>query len=195
MRLANRSPYIGTGTTFFLSAENPYPASTMRLMDMGYTPEYAWQIVFGPWGITIEKLPDGSIGNLPPPEEFSDDQWRYENTVGYYWPYALLSDEMNKYGGSQSDQRKNKRRKALDPYLPPAEAYLPPLNFTLEENAELATLNADIGDFITQQYTNWITQGTDVRAAWPEFAAQLERIGVKRYVEIRQAAYDRFMSE
>ena len=195
LQLANRAPYLAAGSTFFLSAANPYPASTMRLMDMGYTPEYAWQIIFGPWGITLEKLPDGTIGSLTPPEGLSDDEWRYEHTVGYAWPYALLSDEMDKYTGPQSYQRKAERRKVLDPYLPPADAYVPPLNFTFEESAELATLNADIGDFITQQYTDWVTQGTDVRAAWPEFAAQLERIGVKRYVEIRQAAYDRFMSE
>ena len=194
-RLANRAPYISAGRTFFLSAANPYPASTMRLMDMGYTPEYAWQLVYGPWDVTLQKMSDGKIGSLPPPEGLSDDEWRYENTVGYAWPYALLSGDFENYIGPQSHQRKDVRRRTLEPYLPPAESYLPPLNFTMEENTELSTLNTDISDFITQQYIDWVTQGTDVRSAWPDFAARLERIGVERYVALHQAAYDRFMSE
>ena len=168
-QLANRAPYIAAGKTFFLSAANPYPASTMRLMDMGYTPEYAWQITFGPWEITIERLPDGRIATLPAPEGLSDDEWRYENTVALNWPYALLSDEMDAYIGAQDYQRKAERRRVLDPYLPPADAYVPPLNFTLEESAELSTLTTDIRDFVKQQYIEWVTQGTDVRAAWPDF--------------------------
>ena len=183
---------ITPGRVFALPAKNPYPASTMRFMDMGYDPEYAWQLIQGPWDIVIEKLPDGRIGTLEPPNGLSADEWRYQNTPGYGWANALLADQYAKFLAPPNEQRKTERYKILAPFMPPQEEYLPPLQFTNEENAELAILRTDIDDFFVQQYVNWVTQGTNVREAWPDFAAQLKRIGVERYVAIYQAAYNRF---
>ena len=58
----------------------------------------------------------------------------------------------------------------------------------------LAILQTDINDYFKQQYANWITQGLDVREAWPGFVEQLETIGIARYVEIYQEAYDRYIA-
>ena len=192
---AMRARNIMSGRTFLLSAQNPYPASTMRLMDMGYEPDFAWQITYGPWDIVLERAADGKISALPPRDGLSEDEWRYANTPGYAWPYGLLSNEFENWLGPNNDQRKALRHKALVPFLPPAESYLPVLNFTMEESNELGVVSTDIGDFFKQQYVNWITQGTNVREAWPDFVEQLKRIGVERYVAIHQAAYDRYISE
>ena len=192
---AMRARNIMSGRTFMLSAQNPYPAATMRLMDMGYEPDFAWQIIYGPWDIVLQRDADGKVSALPPKDGLSDDEWRYANTPGYAWPYGLLSTEFANWRGPNNDQRKALRHKALVPFLPPAQAYLPILNFTIEESNELGVIQTDIGDFFEQQYVGWITQGTNVREAWPGFVAQLKRIGVERYVEIHQAAYDRYMSE
>ena len=83
----------------------------------------------------------------------------------------------------------------LEPYLPSLGEYPPEVSTTMEENNELSILSTDIEDFFLQQYVNWITQGTNVREAWPGFVAQLKRIGLDRYMEIHQAAYDRAMKK
>lgn len=90
------------------------------------------------------------------------------------------------------DVRKQERYEELKPFLPAVDEYLPILSFTADENSELAILRTDINDYFNQQYANWITQGLDVREAWPGFVEQLENIGIARYVEIYQAAYDRY---
>ena len=192
---AMRARNVMSGRTFALSAQNSYPAATMRLMDMGYEPDFAWQIIHGPWDIVLQRDADGKVSTLPPQDGLSDDEWRYANTPGYGWPYGLLSTEYENWSGANNVQRKALRHKALVPFLPPAQAYLPVLNFTIEENNELAVVSTDVKDFFRQQYVGWITQGTDVREAWPGFVEQLKRIGVERYVEIHQAAYDRYISE
>ena len=180
---------------FLLPKSNPYPASTMRLMDLGYDPDWAWQITYGPWDIVLEKRSDGSVVSLPAPADISEDEWRFRNTPGNNWPTLLLSEQLDKWIGPNNHQRKAKRHKMLEPYLPAPEEYLPQLSFRMDEQAELGILSTDISDFFTQQYVNWITQGTNVREAWPGFVAQLKRIGLDRYVEIYQTAYDRSMSQ
>ena len=180
---------------FLLPKSNAYPASTMRLMDLGFDPDWAWQITYGPWDIVLEKRADGSVVSLPAPAGVSEDEWRFRNTPGNLWPTLLLSEQLDKWIGPNNHQRKAVRHKALEPYLPAPEEYLPQLSLTLDEQTELGVLSTDINDFFTQQYVNWITQGTNVREAWPDFVRQLKRIGLERYVAIYQAAYDRAMNK
>ena len=182
--------------TFLLTTANAYPASTMRMMDLGYDPEYAWQLVYGPWGVNIERLPDGQVRFLDPPEGLSWDEWRWNNAPAFGIPFALLEDErMKELREPQSPTaRKQVRYEALQPFLPPPDEFLPSLSFTVEENSELSTLKADINDYFNQQYSNWVTQNVNVRETWPSFIDQLKKIGIDRYIEIHQAAYDRYMA-
>ena len=180
---------------FLLPRSNPYPASTMRLMDLGYEPDWAWQIVYGPWDIVLKKNADGSIATIPGPDGVSESQWRHLNTPGGGWPSALLSNQLVNWIGPKNHQRKAKRHEMLKPYLPSLEEYPPEVSMTMEENNEASVLSTDIEDFFIQQYVNWVTQGTNVREAWPDFVAQLKRIGLDRYMELHQIAYDRAMSQ
>ena len=182
---------------FLLPSANAYPASTMRMMDIGYDPEYAWQLIFGPWGSNIERLPDGRVSFLDPPEGLSFDEWRWNNAPVFGFPFALLEEERtNEAIDPQGPAaRKQVRHELLTPFLPSRDEYLPLLSFMPDEEAELATLRADIGDYFYGQYTNWVTQGTDVRSAWESFAKQLKAIGIERYIEIHQIAYNRYRGE
>ena len=67
---------------------------------MGYDLEYAWRLIQDPWGIVIEKLPDVIVGVLDPPEGLFADEWRYQNTPGHGWAYALLEDQYAKFIGA-----------------------------------------------------------------------------------------------
>ena len=164
----------------------------MRLMDLGYETNWAWQITYGPWDIMLDRRPDGSVVTLSAPEGISQDEWRLQNTPGNAWPTVLFSDQVEKRIGAKNHQRKAERHKMLEPYLPAMDEYPPEVSLTMDEQTELSVLSTDIEDFFTQQYVNWVTQGTNVRTAWPDFVRQLKRIGVERYVAIYQAAYNRF---
>ena len=182
---------------FFLSKNNPYPASTMRLMDLGYEPEYALQYVFGALGTVLEKRADGKIGLLPPPEGLTLDEWRRTQAPAIYFPFArLLEDSDNFVQTSPELLRKLERMKPIKPFLAPADLYVPEgIKFTGEENDELSVLETDVLDYFSSQYTRWITKGTNIREEWLSFAQKLKSIGVDRYVEIHQAAYDRLMGQ
>ena len=140
----------------------------------------------------MQRLPDGKVDFLGPPEGLNANEWRFKNSPALGWPYALLQDERMNVVLAPQALRKKERYEELKPFLPPVEEYLPVLSFTADEESELAILVTDINDYFNQQYANWITQGLNVREAWPGFVEQLEKIGIARYVEIYQAAYDRY---
>ena len=111
------------GGNVLLSTTNPYPASTIRMIDMMYDPEFSWQILLGSWDLNLQRLPDGKVDVLDPPQGLNVNEWRFNNSPALAWPYALLQN---------------------------------------------------------------------VREAWPEFVKQLKNIGINQYLEIHQAAYDRY---
>ena len=182
---------------FLLPTANAYPASTMRMMDLGYDPYYAWQLIFGPWGLNIERLADGRVRFLDPPEGLSWDEWRWNNAPAFGFPFALLEDERTKEARAPQSPtaRKQVRYEALQPFLPPINEFLPFLSFTIEEDTELSTLKTDINDYFNQEYTNWVTHNVNVRETWPGFIKQLQEIGINPYIEIHQAAYDRYIAD
>ena len=187
------SAYIETNK-FFLTSANPYPASTMRMMDLYYDPYYAWQLAHGPWDVVIKRRTDGKVAPLPLPEGLSGNEWRFQNAPAVNIPYALLAENYENFIGPKASQRKAMRNTARKPYLPPKEQYVPQIIFTAEENDELTVLRTDILDYFTQTYSNWVTGDFDVDAEWPGFERKIKKIGLLRYLEIYQAAYQRYMA-
>ena len=182
---------------FFLSKNNPYPASTMRLMDLGYEPDYAYQYTYGAFGTVLEKRADGKIELLPPPEGLTIDEWRRTQAPAIYFPFARLLEDNDSFVQTSPELlRKLERMKPMVPFLAPMDLYVPEgVKFTGSENDELSVLETDVLDYFSTQYTRWITSGTNVREEWPDFVEKLQSIGVDRYVEIHQAAYDRLISQ
>ncbi len=74
------------------------------------------------------------------------------------------------------------------------EHIMPPLSFTADENAELAEIQSNIDTYMKQMRLKFIT-GVESLDKWDEYIKTLEDYGVKRMIEINQAAYDRFLSK
>ena len=194
-----RQEWVGYQKAFYrrrigvVSVSNPYPAATMRFLDMAYEPEFAWQILYGPWDILLNKDADGKISVAPPPEGsgLSPDEWRYSQTPATRFPYGLLIDHYDNFSGNDAQQRKIERARIYKPYIDMSR-YVPELSFTEQEQLELGVLQTDIKDFTRQTQVNWITQGIDPE--WDSFTAQLQRIGLARFLEIYQKAYERYQN-
>lgn len=59
---------------------------------------------------------------------------------------------------------------------------------TLKEAAELGN---SLTTYMKQKYAQWLTGEADVDAEWEDYLAQLEKLGLSRYLELTQDAYDR----
>jgi putative aldouronate transport system substrate-binding protein len=79
-----------------------------------------------------------------------------------------------------------------EPYQIPPEDTLPDLFFTAEQAREIADLRTTIQDFVTSSVARFVTGAQDIDndAEWQAYVRELEQMGVERYVEIYQTAYD-----
>lgn len=77
----------------------------------------------------------------------------------------------------------------LEPYLP--EETWPPFSFTNEENTRMAAISADISTYIREMQAKFIT-GEVPFSEWDTYVQTIERMGLAEYMEIYQAAYERY---
>ena len=69
---------------------------------------------------------------------------------------------------------------------------IPPVLFTDDESKELSTLQTALQDYVLQQQARWVTNQGDIESEWEGYLAQLETMGVERYVQIYQDATNRY---
>ncbi|MFY9297150.1 MAG: ABC transporter substrate-binding protein [Caldicoprobacterales bacterium] len=80
--------------------------------------------------------------------------------------------------------------KQYEPFRPDYTEVLPPLVFTEEQSNELADLEKTIQDYVEQMVARFITGDADLENDWDNYVSTLEDMGIDRYVEIIQEAYD-----
>lgn len=70
---------------------------------------------------------------------------------------------------------------------------LPGMVPTIDESTEINAMRTDIETYIKESRANFVTGTWNFDSDWDNFVAQLEGLGVSRYVEIKQAQYDRYL--
>lgn len=73
-----------------------------------------------------------------------------------------------------------------------APEFIPGLIPTLEESAELPAITTDLGSYFAEARTNFVTGAWNFESDWDSYVAQCEKMGSTRYIEIKQAQYDRY---
>lgn len=64
--------------------------------------------------------------------------------------------------------------------------------YTPEETSRLSELRTDLFDLVEQKKAKWIVGSEDIDADWESYKKSLEDMGLSEYIELSQAAYDRF---
>lgn len=75
-----------------------------------------------------------------------------------------------------------------------AENIYPRVFFSLEELDKLSTIEADLFPYIKRKKSEWITNGK-VDEEWDAHLAELDRLGLQDWLEIKQAGYDRIQQK
>lgn len=73
-----------------------------------------------------------------------------------------------------------------------AQPAFPNVMFTQEELNRLSVISVDIMSFIQTKQAHWVTEG-GIDKEWDEYLASLDKMGLKEYKSIHQAAYDRYL--
>lgn len=78
-------------------------------------------------------------------------------------------------------------------YLPPATMLLPPLPVSADDAAESAEIESSLNDYLKEATARFVIGDLDINddAVWANYLQELENIGLSRYLEISNIAYDK----
>lgn len=128
-------------------------------------------------------------------DETSNAAWR---SMGQYWDSLEYRNSQvvpeDIYSPDGYERRLLYASQEYEPYAPdesilfPAEKLWP----NLETSAELAELQTNIATYITQAQAEFVTGQRDIDddAAWESYTADLEGLGLSRYLEMLQEMYE-----
>ena len=80
---------------------------------------------------------------------------------------------------------------SYEPYQRDPEKILPPITVELDEVSEYVELKTTINEFVKEHIALFATGNLDPDADWDSYLATLDQIGIDRYLELVQSAYDR----
>lgn len=179
-------------------AENP--EAIFRMLDFLYSEEATMRNVYGVKDMDWKAAAEGAVGldgNAAKYESIVAVQsgtinkhaW---NQVGSFWNSSEMRLGFAQDFNEPSQERLlyNETLHKYEPYKPDLDMLVPPLYFTQEQSTELATLEKTILDFVAETYTRFVTGDLDIEKDWDSYLATLDKMNVKRYLQIYQEAYD-----
>lgn len=190
--------------TFFVTMNCAHPEAAFLLGDLFWGEEIALFDRYGEKGIDwVEPEPGehsdfeevGLPAIIKPILEFGSVQNRMwmDNGPGFRmheWGAGQVSLASNPAKSRQSE----KTMLYMD-YKPADGDWYLEVVLTAEENAENAEPLATMQAYVFESIANFSTGAWNLESDWDKYLTELERIGVKRIVEVYQTAYDRMMAE
>ena len=184
--------YVLERFCFAITRNMQYPEVAIRVADLFFDTDYSFQLKYGPFGVTLGRDGD-QIMQLPPPPGMSMDEFRYTHAPAVNVPFALREADFERFAQADNAMRKHERYLMYSRYFIPDENIYPRVFFLPAEQEELALLNIDVADYVKEMRAKFIMGSEDIEGGWDAYLRRLERGGLERYLEIYQAALDRYL--
>lgn len=209
------SPFIGPdGTQYapwqsysvthngFITKDCEDPQLAFDLLDLCWEKEAGMVIRYGEEGVDWEWVPEGTEGIFPDtPATFrviSDVLTGVQNKWWNVWSPLYLDYSIGD-GWAKSDD-------PLDPSalayatVPKLKGYIPDervikIIYTTEESNEIAEIKSNLDSYWKEAMTLFIIGDMDIESEWEDYLAELENIGLSKYLEVTQTAYTRVWGE
>jgi putative aldouronate transport system substrate-binding protein len=200
-RYARLLPVYGTNISYITNI-NKNPEASFRLFDFMYTEEYSVWNGWGMWGDSMVKPDAGAVGldGVRPATRKLIKSWGKQdplswwNQVGNYLQSTVVRTSAQKTtdGFNLEVSLFDETKKNYQPYTPPMSMIVPPLTYSEEQGAEISELETSLQTYVDESIARFITGDLDINsnADWEAYLKELDMIVVKRFVQIKQAAYE-----
>lgn len=172
-----------------ISKNTKNPEAAIKWLDGFYTEEISAQGYYGSFGVGVEEK-GGQYVVLPPQEGATEDEWKWTNALVDQGLMYISEDLDKKLVPPASMETRLAQDELLASYFPKEENILPKLKFTPEESNELSIIRNDLENLITIKWAEWIVEG-GIENEWDGYVEELNKMGLERYKEIHQGAYDK----
>lgn len=179
-----------------LSANSKNKDAAMKFIDKFYDPVVSMQVLFGSIGPNIKDNGDGSYTVLPPTDSKMDPgTWKWTSTFADNGP-MYVADSIKLTLGTDM-QSIGEQTAVFDPYLKqrdPKKDIWPGvfIKFSADDNNQLALVRTNLTNLTETKWANWIQNG-GIDKEWDSYVQELEKAGLKQFLEIHQKYYDEYM--
>lgn len=208
-RYTSWNPYAGVQPgVFMLTSAAEHPEVAFRWADTFWdvTYETTLRCWFGQEGEGWRWAEEGEIGingepaiwrqiPRPPSEEVT------LNDYGWTWIAATFRDAVYRLGRVRSDDPHDlelvlygETKEKQEPYQPPRDIILPPVQFTPEEAEMVTDIETTINRFVTQATAEFVVGGREIEGDWETYVRDLNRMGLEELLSMYQKAYDRYLA-
>ncbi|KQX48585.1 ABC transporter substrate-binding protein [Paenibacillus sp. Root444D2] len=195
------NPYAVSAGQYVITNKAKNPAAAFRMADLLLSEEATLRSTQGRPGQEWVRPEQGELG-----VNGKQAVWKPIATFGklqnIHWAQAGPSLRTNDLRLSVAADPKNslelilyKETKKYEPYKIDPSKIVPPLFFTNEQAEELSTLEKTLTDYRTEFFAKTVTGSLDIDKEWNNYLNTLDKMNVKRYLEIYQQAYTQYKSK
>lgn len=182
------NPGINRGA-FSITSENPNPEASIRWVDYFYSKEGFTFLNEGPEGLLWEDQ-DGERVYLDTPEGYDSlEDYRGSITPDYGIAAPTTSGPIE--GKPQSEFEKFIDSETNEKIVPYGEVPFPLVYLTAEEQKQINSIEVDLTSYVEQMEAKFIT-GVEPLSNWDSYVETIQNMNIDEYVEVHQAAYDRW---
>lgn len=181
---------------FVITSENEYPAETMRWIDYFYGDDGAKLMDLGIEGesyveedgkYVFSELVQKAEG-VPGPE----DKLREFAPGGGLNTPSVVKEAY--YIGAENREDSLAAAERIKPYLP--DEIWPQFTYTKEENEFIASQGHDITKYVTEMRDKFIAGDEPINDEnWQQYVETVEKMNLDEYMEIKEAAYERYSAD
>ena len=197
-RFARYNPTYGSGA-WAITDKATNPEAAFRLGDAFYELDLVLHSVYGREGIEWAWAEPGEIG-------INGRQAIFKPLVPYgtggrtsWWgqggPQVMSRDfrlgEVRGDGRSLGVILYEETRDKMEPYGPDLDMIVPPLTYDEEVTAEQIELKNTLATYVNEMFARFTIGDADIETGWDDYLAELDNIGLPRYIELMQEAYDK----
>ncbi len=196
---AMRQPLID-GQKFSISASCEYPEVAIRWVDRFFCEEGFLEAESGQEGVGWRKAKDGEKNIFGQPAKYVDLAGEFGETQNKHWvqlvpehrkdedEFAFASDDTT---GQSLEARLYKESQKYEPYI--EDKTLPDMFYDESVMNEYSTLKTNIYNETYRMVADMILGDKDIDSQWDGYISTLEKQGLKRYTEIQQETYDKYI--
>lgn len=185
---------------FALTSACENPEVAIRWLDYINEPENNIQMLYGMFKPEGWTASEALVPSATEPGKWTDNtsmrpadvqpnDWPWSAPIGSS-PVISTKEIINTYIASRANNVYKEENCAVYRDDLTKYPYNFPYRFTLDEIDELSIIQLDLINYVFRTQASWITDG-GVDEEWDKYIDQLNKLGMERYVELFQTAFDR----
>lgn len=199
VQVTQYDPYQVAPGQFVITNKATNPEAAFRFADALYDREITLRSTIGEPDVDWRWAEEGEIG-LNGEQAVYMDMSKFGVTQNKHWsqtgiayrPNSLRLGLVANPDNPLDSILYNETKEKYEPYRVDVETVLPPINFTVDQSAEIADLSKTIYDYTNEMMARFIIGDADINTEWDQYLATLDSMNLSRYLEIYQDAYETY---